>query len=58
MDRTEAFLAGYHAAVELMKAFEGDYTVVDDELVEFLEANENEQSELYAAKKSGRDQKA
>jgi len=42
-------MAGYHAAIELMQAYDGP-AMVTDELVEHLEEQEGRQLELYKHK--------
>lgn len=49
MKQSEDFMAGYQAAIELMKGFDGP-AMVTDELVEHLEEQEGRQLEIYKGK--------
>lgn len=50
MKQSEAFMMGYQAAIELMKAFDDGDAIVTEALVEHLEAEEGHQLEIYKGK--------
>jgi hypothetical protein len=49
MKQSEDFMAGYQAAIEVMKAYDGP-ALVTDELVEHLEEQEGTQLDIYKGK--------